>query len=249
MQLFLPACLALSLGAGAFAQTVTVFAASSLTDAFTEVAATFEGMTAGVEVVLNFASSSILSAQLLQGAPADLFASADEVQLERVVAAGLVAAEPRVFALNLLTVITPEGSDLADPVDLERPGTLVVLAAPEVPVGRYARELLSALEGGYGLGFAERVLSNLASEEPNARQTAAKVALGEADAAIVYRTDTAGLAGVRELPLPPGASPVAHYPIAPLNSGRSPKQAASFTDFLLSAQGQAILARHGFLAP
>ena len=242
-------CLVLLSPASAIGQTLTVFAASSLTDAFTEVAAAFETATPGTRVLLSFAGSSTLSSQLLQGAPADVFASADEVQMTRVSEAGLTSSPSQVFALNLLTVVTPLDSELDDLADLALPGWLLVLAAPEVPAGRYARELLMGLDDHYGAGFSERVQDNVVSEEPNVRQVTAKIALGEADAAIIYRSDLLSTAGVRELPLPAGAAPVARYPIAPLSAGRHPELARSFSDFVLSAEGQLILSRHGFTPP
>jgi molybdate transport system substrate-binding protein len=231
------------------ARTITVFAASSLTEAFSAIAVAFEVRQPGTNVALNFASSSLLSTQLLQGAPADVFASADKAQMAPVVDAGLTITDPRVFALNVLAVITPVNSNLVKLPDLQEPGLLLILAAPEVPAGRYAHIFLARLEEIYGVGFAGRVLANLASEELNVRQAAAKIALDEADAAIVYRSDLLSLRGIRQLPLPEGVSPVAHYPIAPLTTGLNPDLAAAFVEFVLSDQGQAIVARHGFMSP
>ncbi len=227
-----------------FAQSLTVFAASSLTEAFSEIAEAFEAANPGVTVALNFSGSSTLSTQILQGAPADVFASADARQMEGV--AGEVAGEPQRFAGNSLVVMTPEGSSLSTPEDLAKPGILLVLAGPEVPAGRYALEVLDNLNALYGEGFSVRVLKNLVSEETNVRQVAAKVALGEADAAVVYATDAAVVEGVRSTEIPETYNVEAAYTIAVVRGSAQREVAEHFLEFVLSSEGQAILARHGF---
>lgn len=235
--------LAASLGS---AQNLTVFAASSLTEAFEEIAQTFETNHEGVKVVLNFAGSSTLSTQIVQGAPADVFASADQKQMGVVAAAGLTAAGPKDFAGNKLVVITPVASAVTALEDLATPGTKVVLAAPEVPVGAYARAALENLNAVYGPDFKTRVEANLVSEEPNVRQAAAKVELGEADAAVVYTTDAAVLSNVRTLQIPDDANVLASYPIAVLKDAPQSDLAAAFVAFVLSDAGRAVLTAHGF---
>lgn len=233
----------------AAAQTLTVFAASSLTESFTEIAKAFEAEHEGVEVRLNFAGSSTLSHQIVLGAPADVFASANEAQMEVVVEADLVAGEPQGFAGNKLIVITPANSDLDTLEDLTEPGTLLVLAGPEVPVGAYSRKALEQLGEKYGEDYAKRVLNNLVSEEPNVRQTAAKVELGEADAAIVYTTDAAVLENVKTIEIPDEYNVLASYPIAVISDTEQAELARAFVDFVLSDTGQAILRERGFIAP
>ncbi len=179
------------LGFVACAQDLTVFAASSLTESFQSIAAAFEGRHEGVHVLLNFAGSSALALQIVQGAPADVFASANPQQMQKVVDEGLTAADPQIFAENRLVVIVPASSGLSDLLGLARPGIALVLAAPEVPVGAYARQALASMDGDFGADFSARVMANVVSEEPNTRQVAAKVELGEADAAVVYATDAA----------------------------------------------------------
>ena len=235
--------LTVSLGS---AQKLTVFAASSLTEAFEEMAQTFEASHEGVKVVLNFAGSSTLSTQIVQGAPADVFASADRKQMEAVAAEGLVIGEAEDFAGNKLVVITPEDSAVTSLEDLATPGTKVVLAAPEVPVGAYAREALEKLNAVYGPDFKTRVEANLVSEEPNVRQAAAKIELGEADAAVVYATDAVVLSRVRTLQIPDAANVLASYPIAVLKDAPQPDLAAAFVAFVLSDTGRAVLTKHGF---
>ena len=226
------------------AQSLTVFAASSLAEAFNEMASAFEAANPGVSVDLNFAGSSTLSTQILQGAPADVFASADEEQMERV--AGEVAGTPQRFAGNSLVVITPEGSSLQTPEDLAKPGTLLVLAGPEVPAGRYALASLDKLNALYGDGFSARVLENLVSEETNVRQVSAKVVLNEADAAIVYTTDAAVTEGIRTIDIPDAYNVKAAYTIAVVEESAQRELGERFLEFVLSDEGRAVLARHGF---
>lgn len=233
----------------AAASNVTVFAAASLTDAFADVARAFEAARPGEHVILNFAGSSTLATQILQGAPADVFASANEQQMARVSDADLTASTPRPFVTNRLVVLVPEDSDLSSLADLARPGILLVLAAPEVPAGHYADAMFLAADAVYGAGFRDAVERNVVSREPNVRQAAAKVALGAADAAVVYATDATGLDGVRALPVEDDLQPVVVYPIAPLVDGSAPETGAAFVDFVLSATGRAILQGYGFASP
>lgn len=227
------------------AQTLVVAAASSLTEAFEEVATAFEART-GARVQLTFAGSSTLAAQIVQGAPVDLFASANEAQMVVVRDAGLVDREPLLFARNELVVIAAEDGPVAALADLARDGVLLVLAGTEVPVGAYARDALARLGAVLGDDFEARALANVVSEEPNVRQVAAKVALGEADAAIVYATDAAVLSGVRTIAIPASANVQAAYPAAVLASARDPDLARAFLSFLASDDGRAILAARGF---
>lgn len=240
--------LALSLCATASAQELTVFAASSLTEAFEEMASVFEAQNEGVEVLLSFDGSSTLATQITQGAPADVFASADEAQMQVVVDEGLTASEPRIFTGNRLVIITPEDSAVTSLEGLAEAGVALVLAAPDVPVGSYAREALQKMNAAYGADFSERVLGNLVSEESNVRQVALKVELGEADAAIVYATDAAVAEGVRVIPIPDDLNVLGTYPVATLSERAQPELAQAFVDLVLSDEGQAILTGRGFQA-
>ena len=228
------------------AQELVVFAASSLTEAFREIAGSFEAAHEGVDVVLNFAGSSTLSTQILQDAPADVFASADEAQMQTVAGAGLLGSEPQTFTQNRLVVITPQNSPVKTLSDLATPGILLILAGPNVPAGRYALEVLKNLDEVYGADFSRRVLANLVSEETNVRQVAAKVGLGEADAAFVYATDAAVLREVNIIQIPAADNVTARYPIAVLEDTQHPELAQSFVDYVQSARGQEILAERGF---
>ena len=233
----------------ASAQTLTVFAASSLTEAFEEIATAFEAQHSGVTVQLSFDGSSTLATQITQGAPADVFASADEDQMQLVVKGGLAADKPKIFATNRLSVITPRGGRVKRPQDLAQPGVLLVLAAPEVPVGNYARAALEKMNARYGADFSARVLENLVSEESNVRQVALKVELGEADAAIVYQTDAAVAKNISEIAIPDALNVVGTYPLVTLTSSAQPRLARAFVAWVLSKKGQAVLGNYGFGAP
>lgn len=239
------ATLALVLAGGGRSETLVVSAASSLTEAFEAIAVVFE-RASGARVDLNIAGSSTLAAQIVQGAPVDVFASADLRQMEVVRQAGRLASEPVTFARNRLVVIAVDDGPVRSLADLATPGVLVVLAGPEVPAGAYARAALVGLVDPPTDRFAERVLANVVSEEPNVRQAAAKVALGEADAAIVYASDAAVLKGVRTIALPdvPGVQP--SYPVGILERAADPELARAFVTFLRSDEGQAILHLWGF---
>lgn len=241
--------IALSLGSLTSAQTLTVFAASSLTESFEEIASAFEALHDGAEVLLSFEGSSTLATQITQGAPADVFASADEDQMQVVVDAGLTASDPQLFATNRLVIITTEDSSVTSVEGLAETDVLLVLAAPDVPVGNYAREALEKMNEVYGADFSARVLNNLVSEESNVRQVALKVELGEADAAIVYATDAAVAENIGTIDIPGDLNVLGTYPVATLRESTQPDLARAFVAFVLSEKGQAILATYGFGAP
>lgn len=230
---------------------LTVFAAASLTDAFTELGEAFTAET-GIATQFNFAGSNQLVNQIAQGAPADVFASASEGQMTAAVIPGRIdAAAPVPFATNrLVLAIAPDNPAAITTIqDLARPGMLLVLAAPEVPAGQYALDFLEAAAADPALGpaFREAVLANVVSNEANVRAVLTKVLLGEADAGIVYSSDMTG-EGARagRIDIPDPLNQTAVYPIAPLNDTPRTAEAEAFVAFVLSPTGQAILARHGF---
>lgn len=231
---------------------VLVFAASSLTEAFKEAGKAFEAAHPGTTVTFNFAASSALATQINEGAPADVFASADVAQMEAVTKAGN-ASRPQNFATNVPVVVMPAGgSPVKQFADLAAPGVKLVLAGPEVPIGRYARQAIgNAGKGGtLGADFEARVLANVRSEEANVRAVLAKVQLGEADAGIVYSTDLAAAGkDVTTTPIPAQWNVLATYPVAVTNGGKAPAGGEAFTAFLLGQEGQSILAKHGFGKP
>lgn len=231
---------------------ITVFAAASLADAFTAAGEGFEAANERVSVTFNFAGSSALATQINEGAPADVFASADTAQLRAVAEEDGVDAQAT-FATNLPVVVVPAGSDTIRTFgDLAHSGYSLVLAGEDVPIGRYARQILAnaSVAGGLGAGFSASVLANLRSNETNVRAVLAKVQLGEADAGFVYRTDAASVADeVDVIEIPPEFNVVAQYPIATLTGSGNPDAAAGFVQFILSDEGQAILAEFGFGPP
>lgn len=235
-------------------QTLIVFAAASLTDAFTAIGAAFERDYPGVEVLFNFGGSSALAAQLDAGAPADLFASANLAQMRVAVESGRVIGAPVIFARNRLVVITPTDNPAGIMTlgDLARPGVQLIVAAPNVPVRVYTDAMLERLAADprYGEDFRAAALSNIVSEEPNVRQVAAKVALGEADAGVVYLSDvTPEIAGrVQMIAVPDAFNTLAAYPIAVTNEGNAPELAESFLAYIMSETGQRILRDWNFIA-
>lgn len=238
------------------ATVITVFAAASLTDAFREFAREFESANPGIEVKLNFAGSQRLRSQLEFGASADVFASADAVQMDLAKDAGLIAGSARPFAGSGLAVIVPVDSHIQDVSEIADPGVKLVLAHESVPAGRYSRLLLARLsepDAGLGADFGDRTLANVASDETSVKFVEQKVVLGEADAGIVYRSGalTAIATGsARELPLPPAAGEVrALYPIAALGNSAAQEWSEKFVEFVLSRHAREILSSYGFDAP
>ena len=260
---------------------LVVFAAASLAEAFDEMANAFRMDRPGVTVIINFAGSQRLRTQLEHGATADVFASADHVQMDRLMASGLLLGQPVPFTTNRLVVIVPKSKDSLDGVgdksvppgetayldapksteyaegavltleDLAKEEIKLVVALPEVPAGTYAQAVIANIgaDPASAPEYAERVLANVVSMEPNVRSVTQKVALGEADAGIVYWSDAQveHLAGrIRVLPIPEGSNVVASYPVARLQGMAEPELAREFIQFLLSPQGQSILIEHGF---
>lgn len=233
-------------------RTLTVFAAASLTDAFREIGAAFEEAHPGVTVAMSFASSSELATQINEGAPVDVFASANQRQMQVVADDHGIERAAQFFLTNRLVVIAPSGNpagiDSFD--DIAQEGVQLVLAAPEVPVRGFTDQMLEAANAdpAYGGDFQARALANLVSEEANVRQVAAKIVLGEADAGVVYQSDvTPDIADqVLSFAIPDAINPVAEYPIAQLSGAPQGELAADFITFVLSAEGQSILARWGF---
>jgi molybdate transport system substrate-binding protein len=237
--------------AGEAGETLIVFAAASLTDAFTEIGRAFEAANPGVTVAFNFAGSNQLATQIGEGAPADVFASANQAQMDAAVASGRIDPDaPAIFATNRLVVVYPADNPagIASLPDLARPDTLIVLAAEAVPVGQYSLEFLdkAAADPAFDAGFKETVLDNVVSYEENVRSVLNKVALGEADAGIVYTSDLAGVEGVASLEIPDALNVLAEYPIAPLNDSAQGETAAAFVSTVLDTVGQSILADYGF---
>ena len=219
-----------------------VSAAASLTDAFAEVEAAFEAANPGVDVVLNLGSSSSLREQILEGAPADVFASANTSNMDQVAEAGEVEGEAEIFVLNELQIAVPAGNPagVTGLDDFANEDLLIGLCAEEVPCGSFGREALEKA------GVTPAIDTN----EPDVRALLTKVEAGELDAGIVYVTDVLSTAGAVEgIDIPDEFNVVAAYPIAALVNAPNPDAAAAFVDFVLSDEGQAILVEFGFSSP
>jgi molybdate transport system substrate-binding protein len=227
--------------AGDGGDELTVFAAASLTDAFTELAQELEAREPGSAVALNVGPSSGLATQITEGAPADVFAPAGPAPMETVVDAGVAGGEPEDFATNLLELAVPPGNPGAveGVADLGRDELVVALCAGEVPCGQYGRQLLD--QAG--------VRPAVDSEEPDVAALVTKVAAGEVDAGIVYRSDVEAAEGeIEGIEIPEEDNVVATYPIVVLADAGEPDLARSFVELVQSDEGQAILHRYGFRA-
>lgn len=254
---------------------LTVFAAASLSQALEQMAEAFEEAHPGASVIVNYDGSQRLRTQLEHGAQADVFAPADWEQMEAVAAAGLIDGRPVNFARNQPVFLVNSdfarrwaeeigagsaavtGAETPGAVtlkDLARPGVKIVLALPEAPIGRYSEAVINRMGGSplFGPDYPSGLLNNVVSRETNVRSVAQKVALGEADAGITYRTDALSpyvAQRVRVLTIPASLNITAHYPIAPLREAAQPEQARAFIDFVRSLKGRAILERYGFEPP
>jgi molybdate transport system substrate-binding protein len=224
----------------ALSGSITVFAASSLTAAFTTMAADFQKIHPGTMVKFTFAGSSTLVGQIQQGAIGDVIASADQPNLQKLIDAGLIAGSPSIFAHNRLQIVVGAGNPkhITGLADLSRSGLVVVLCAPGVPCGRYAAQALQKA----GVSVTP------ASQEADVKAVVSKVALGEADAGIVYVTDVKAAARVQGVNIPPALNVVADYPVAVLKDSQNVPLATAFVLYLL-ADGQGTLARYGFTSP
>jgi molybdate transport system substrate-binding protein len=222
--------------------SITVFAAASLKSSFTEIGSAFEKANPGVTVTFNFAGSSDLVAQIQQGAPADVFASADTKNMDKATADDLVAGSPTDFATNTLEIATPPDNpaDVDSIDDLADPDVKVVLCAPEVPCGAAA----------VGVEKAAGITISPVSEEQSVTDVLGKVVSGEADAGLVYVTDVKAAGDkVGGVTFPESSSVVNTYPIAPLAGSKHADVAKAFADFVAGDQGQAVLTAAGFGAP
>lgn len=221
---------------------VVVLAAASLGDAFADIEAAFEAVNPSADVRLNVSGSAALREQILEGAPADVFASANEANMSQLVGAGEVAGRPEPFARNRLQIAVPAGNrgGVTGLGDLADEDLLIGLCAEGVPCGDFARQVLRNAA----------VTASIDTNEPDVRALLTKIAADELDAGIVYVTDVAAAPGLVEgIEIPAAFNVEAAYPIAELARSSNPAAARAFIDFALSSEGQAILARHGFAAP
>lgn len=221
---------------------VVVFAASSLTEAFTEMAEAFESGNPGANVTFNFAGSGDLVTQIAEGAPADVFASADDSNMAKLTEAGQNAGDPVVIARNTFEIIVEKGNPetVASVADLANPDLIVVLCADTVPCGKGAAAILE----NAGVTVTPKSL------EEKVKGVVTKVAAGEADAGIVFATDVQAAGDTAEgVVIPADVNVVSNYPIVVTKEAPNAAAAQAFVDFVAGDAGRAILARYGFLAP
>jgi molybdate transport system substrate-binding protein len=233
---------------------LTVFAAASLTDAFKAIGEQFGAANSGATVTFNFAGSDQLATQITQGAPADVFASANTKQMDVVIKAGeVVSGTQRTFVRNRLVVVYPKDNPgkLTALKDLANPGLTIVLANKNVPVGGYALDFLGKASKlpEYTTEFSPTVLKNVVSYEENVKAVLSKITLGEADAGIVYTTDAATVTdgSIAQLAIPDSLNTIATYPIAATKNAKNPDLAKKFVDYVLGPEGQQVLVKYGFI--
>jgi molybdate transport system substrate-binding protein len=221
---------------------ITVFAASSLTESFDAIAKQFKKKYPDVSVKFDYDASSNLATQINQGAPADVFASADRDNLQKTIDAGTVTPPPVVFAKNRLEIAVEKGNPkkIKGLADLQKSGLVVVLCADQVPCGKYAAQSL-AMAG---------VTINPSSKEENAKATLSKVSIGEADASIVYVTDVKASKGAASgVEIADKQNVIATYPMGVAKESQNATAAKAWVQFVTSKDGQKTLRRFGFLPP
>jgi molybdate transport system substrate-binding protein len=230
--------------------TLTILAASSLTDAFGELGTIFEEQNEGVEVKQSFGASSDLLAQIQQGAPADVFASAAEEEMDTAVKDGLVSGSPEVFVKNREVIMVPKDNpaNINSLEDMSRPDIKLVLAQKDVPAADYAVEILGKANKEYRPGFEQDVLSNVVSREADVRASVNRVVVGDADATFGYASDyTPDIRDrVKVITIPPGLNIIATYPVAALKGAKDPDLAHKWVDLVTGKEGQRVLQKWNF---
>lgn len=230
------------------AESIKVFTPGALTEAAKALGKAFQA--AGGKVAFEMGHSPTHRMQIAEGAPGDVFMSASEKDMTEAATAGLVIADQvRTFATNRLIVILPAGNpgNIQSLEDLARSGLKLIIAAPEVPVGKYTDTVLGKLDAKFGGGYKDNLLANVISKELGVAPIVSKIKLGEADAGIVYVSDAAIAPELDTLPIPDEQNLLVKFTIAPLSTARLPAEAQKFIDFVMSDEGQAVLQSFGFL--
>lgn len=238
-------------GGGGDTAELTVLAAASLTDVFPKIGAEFTRAHPGVSFTFSFAGTDQLTAQIEQGAPADVFAGASTKYGDQLSGEDLIDP-PVIFCTNQLVIVTPASNpgDVQSLEDLATKHVKLVIGAETVPVGSYTRTVLANLDSVYGDGYSDKVLANVVSNEDSVTSIVTKVQTGEADAGFVYVTDAqAAGSDVNTITLPDEAQAVASYPIASVSASEHGTDAQEFVDYVLSKPAQAMLADAGFGPP
>ena len=254
----LAALLAAACGAGGTAPggatvEIRIAAAASLRNAVTALTTAYAASHPGTTFVVSTDSSAALRTQVEQGAPIDVFLSADVKNAQALADAGLAAGGPVPFAANAVALVVPASNPagIATPADLARPGVRVIAAGPEVPITAYADRVVAALgaQPGYPAGYAASVAGNTVSREDNVAAVLAKVELGEGDAGFVYATDAAASGKVTSVPIPETANVRAEYAGVVVAASRHRDAATAFLAWVAGTDGQSVLRPFGFLAP
>jgi molybdate transport system substrate-binding protein len=232
---------------------LTIYGAASLKGTLDKAKAAYETANPGTTLTISTDSSSALETKIEQGAPADVFLSADTTNSKKLVDAGLADGDPVPFAGNKLTVIVPADNPggIGSPADLAKAGIKVIAAGDAVPITKYATQLVANLarEAGYPTGFAAAYTANIASKEDNVKAVVAKIELGEGDAGIVYVTDARASTKVMTIDVPDSANVPATYSGVVLKASSNAAAARAFLEWFAGPDGQAILASFGFLPP
>lgn len=238
---------------GSPTQNLTIYAAASLKAALAKAKTAYEASHVGTTLTISTDSSTALETQIDQGAPADVFLSADTANPQKLIDKGLAGGGLTTFAGNLLTVIVPAANPagIRTAADLARPNVKIIAAGDAVPITRYANALVAnlATQAGYGTDFAAAYRANIASREDNVASIVARIELAEGDAGIVYVTDAKSSTKVASVPLPPAANVPATYAGIVVRASKNPDSAKGFLTWLAGPDGQAILATFGFIAP
>ena len=233
--------------------TLNLFAAASLTESFNEIATNYQVAHPGVKIKYNFNGSQILVQQIINGAPADIFASADQANMKKASDAGMVGSS-QIFAKNRLVVIVPVDNPgkIMTLKDLARKGVKIDSAAPAVPAGKYSLQVLDNMGQSptYGPAYVSAVKANFVSQEENVKAVVQKVQLGEVDAGLVYLTDvtTQVASKLKMLDTPDNFNVIAQYPIAIIKHSTHATEAHAFVRYLLATQGQAVLQKYHFVS-
>jgi molybdate transport system substrate-binding protein len=252
VDLFAALVLATSVGFSQGPEELTVFTAASLTGAFSEIGHMYENET-GIRVVFNFDGSQALRTQIENGAYADVFASANNKQMNALKSLGLMNnSSVSIFTNNKLSLIVPKGNpaNISNLSDLAKPGLKIVIGTKDVPVGDYALQIINKLgnDSAYGPDYKEKVLANIISQETNVNYVVTKIALGEADVGFAYVSDvTEDLSSrVDKIEIPDEYNVIAEYPIGISSESKYPIESNKFINLVMSDEGTSILKRYGF---